>query len=94
MRTFVIFTLCSFALLARSNEVSLPSDVEKFIDKRDGCDHFRGEPAYDKERLDFLLKSIKKLCTGTDSELFALKVKYKNNSDVISKLSFYEEVIE
>ena len=26
---------------------NLPSDVKSFVDQRDGCDHFRGEPWFE-----------------------------------------------
>ena len=69
-----------------------PKDVSAFIEERDLCDHFRGEPRYDKERTEFLLKNINKLCTGTDAKLLKLKTKYKNNKSVINALASYENI--
>ena len=71
-----------------------PADVAAFIEKRDLCDHFRGEEPYDEERRKFLEKNIIELCTGTDKKLSALKEKYRGNSAVIERLSIYEEDIE
>lgn len=76
------------------SQKDLPSDVSAFVEKRDLCDHFRGEEPYDEERREFLIKNITKLCTGTDNELARLKEKYKDNSAITEKLSSYEEDIE
>ena len=73
---------------------ALPEDVVVFSEKRDGCDHFRGEYPYNEERRKFLLKNITELCTGTDSDLVKLKEKYKENSLVLEKLASYEKSIE
>ena len=72
----------------------LAGDVEKFKERRDLCDHFRGEDPYDEERRKFLEENLKKYCTGTDKELASLKAKYKNNKAVMKVLEKYEEKIE
>ncbi len=77
------------------NEASvLPRDVVAFKERRDLCDHFRGEDAYDEERGKFLAEGMKKSCTGTDKELAALKSKYSHNDVVLRALADYEEKIE
>lgn len=72
----------------------LAGDVEKFKERRELCDYFRGEHPYDEERGKFLAESLKKYCTGTDKELISLKAKYKNNKTVMNVLEKYEEKIE
>ncbi len=72
----------------------LPKDVSAFIEKRDMCDHFRGEEPYDKERRAFLEKNILELCTGSDAALANLKSKYINDKEVSSRLDKYESKIE
>jgi len=72
----------------------LPTDVARFIEKRDGCDHFRGEEPYDAERREFLLKNMNKLCKGTDRQLARLKKKYAQQPAIMEKLSDYDEQIE
>ncbi|PHS11847.1 MAG: hypothetical protein COA86_18855 [Kangiella sp.] len=91
---FVIFL--AFPLLGNANEAKpiLPMDVSKFVERRDGCDHFRGESPYNEERRKFLLKSMTELCTGTDKELSGLKIKYKINKAIFALLSKYEIDIE
>ena len=80
---------------AERNAVSgLPADVVKFTERRDLCDHFRGEDPYDEERRKFLKENVKKYCTGTDKELASLKTKYNNNEAVLKALAEYEVKIE
>lgn len=86
--------MISFSGVVYSEPEPYPEDVRNFIEVRDGCDHFRGEPPYDEERRQFLLKNIEELCTGTDQTLSKLKNKYKENQKISIKLSEYEENIE
>ena len=83
----------SAAVMAQA-QPSLPQDVARFIERRDLCDHFRGEEPYDAERRDFLAKRIREYCTGTDAQLAALRNKYKSRSEVIARLSGYELAVE
>lgn len=99
MKRKFLFFFC-VAIGAQAFAGNLPSDVRAFIDKRDGCDHFRGEP-WDpgddplvKDRREFILENINKLCTGTDKQLTELREKYRNNSAVIERLRQYEDNIE
>lgn len=73
---------------------AFPPDVAKFVERRDGCDHFRGEEPYDEERRLFLLQNMKELCTGTDRQLAELKEKYAGQPHVMKKLNDYEAQIE
>ena len=87
----IVLLFAPISVIATEKNAKIPDDVTKFIEKREGCNHFRGEPAYDDDRRDFLLEQISALCTGTDAELSALKSKYKT---VLNLLSEYEEDIE
>jgi len=93
-----LITLVSVAQLGhaadRNAASGLPADVVKFKERRDLCDHFRGEEPYDKERKTFLEKNLKRYCTGTDKELASLKTKYKDNEAVLKALGDYEAKIE
>jgi hypothetical protein len=79
---------------------TLPAEVRAFIDDRDGCDHFRGEPWSSgddpdiKERREFIFENIRKLCTGTDKRLASLRKKYRGNLTVLKQLRQYEDTIE
>ena len=79
------------------NETRSPKiakEVRPFIIKRQGCDHFRGEPPYDEERREFLLKKIEELCTGTDAELQRLREKYSRQPETMKALADFEDCIE
>src|SRR5215471_20496803 len=71
-----------------------PADVERFIESRDICDHFRGEEPYDQERREFLHQRLAEFCVGTDKQLAELKQKYRSNKAVMEKLNQYEPQIE
>jgi hypothetical protein len=66
----------------------LPKDVEQFITKREGCDHFRGEipEPGQKKRMREVSREIKRLCTGTDKALSQLKMKYDKDKAVLQRL--------
>ena len=89
----VVFTLLVVAFAARA-QTQLPSEVSRYIEDRDMCEHFRGEEPYDAERQEFLAQKMNEFCTGTDKKLAALKEKYKANGLVQSKLMQYEVKIE
>lgn len=72
----------------------IAEDARTFIIKRQGCDHFRGEPPYDEERQNFLTEQIQSLCTGTDAELKRLRIKYADQPETIAALSEFEDCIE
>ncbi len=100
MKQILFLVLCAVVSTGATAH-DLPADVQSFIDARDGCDHFRGEPwgAGDdpevKERREFIFENIKKLCTGTDKRLAELRSKYRNNNPVvIERLRVYEDSIE
>jgi len=47
---------------------SLPRDVQKYISRREGCDHMRGEipDPSEKQRMKEVNREIEKLCKGID----------------------------
>ena len=71
-------------------------DVERFIERRENCDHFRGElpDPSEKERLEQVIDNANKFCEGTDAQLKALKKRYANNPAVMSRLNKFEDQIE
>ncbi len=90
----IILTTQSVSFCFADVKSKIPIDVAKFIERRDLCDHFRGEEPYDEKRRLFLEKNTIEYCTGTDKELATLKLKYKNNRHIIEKLETYEDKIE
>nr|WP_087575616.1 hypothetical protein [Sphingomonas sp. CDS-1] len=71
-----------------------PDEVTRYMVDRDSCDHFRGEEAYDVERLAYLQENIAELCTGTDARLALLRQLYARDPAVMSALSGYDDRIE
>jgi len=101
-RSALWLLLCVVSLAARAEE-PLPPDVKSFVDQRDICDHFRGEPyggpsdsetVEQRERREFVIASQQKYCTGTDKRLAELKLKYRDDSKVLDHLTCYDEQIE
>lgn len=82
------------------NWCDYPHEVRAFIEQRDRCDHFRGEPwpegdsPYDLERRRELTSAMKTACTGTDARLLALRAKYRDDADIVAALATYENDIE
>ncbi|MCC2976434.1 hypothetical protein LK533_07075 [Sphingomonas sp. PL-96] len=72
----------------------LPADVVAFRERRDECDHFRGEDPYDAERAAFLSEALARTCTGTDAELKALRARYAANAAILAALADYEDEAE
>jgi hypothetical protein len=92
-RAVVAIASLSFASAA-IGQAPLPQDVARFVERRDACDHFRGEEAYDAKRRQFLEQQTLKLCVGSDKQLAELKKKYAGNKAVMTKLGDYEPEIE
>jgi len=92
----VLVMLCVGAGSAIAAEPRLPSDVAKFVEKREGCDHFRGEmpDPSERQRMKEVERELRKLCTGTDKKLADLKRKYAKNRAVLERLNEFEERIE
>jgi hypothetical protein len=61
----------------------LPRDVQRFMIRRENCDHMRRAALDDRDKL-------LKLCVGTDKELAQLKRKYAANSTIMQVLNQFE----
>jgi hypothetical protein len=99
MKIFLVASVLLLPYVAFA-DAAFPPDVQSFIEDRDGCDHFRGEPwdageePETKDRREFIFKNIKELCTGTDDKLAELRTKYSSNATVTNRLKDYESKIE
>lgn len=72
----------------------LPRSAAAYVTKRDQCDHWRGEDPYDAARASEINAKVRKLCTGTDSELAKLRRRYHANKRVMAALRHYETSVE
>lgn len=81
---------------ANAAEEKLPTEVAKYVEQREGCDHFRGEvpDPPDAQRMREIEREIRKLCTGTDKKLSKLKRKYAKDQAIMTRLREFEENIE
>jgi hypothetical protein len=88
--TFAVSILCSCATQQDT------SDVDRFVDRRDICDHLAGEipDPPNPERMKEVIDGANKYCSGTDAELAALKVRYANDPVIMDKLNQYEPHVE
>ena len=88
------------ASAARANWCDYPHEMRVFLNQRDSCDHFRGEPwpqgdsTHDRERRRELTAAMKTACTGTDARLIALRAKYRDDANIVAALAAYENDIE
>jgi hypothetical protein len=85
-----------FSVLPVLSQDYLPRDVQRFVDRREGCNHMRGEipDPTEKLRMNEVSRELRKLCGGTDKELGQLKKKYAANSTIMQILNQFEVGIE
>jgi hypothetical protein len=88
-RCLISFVLL-FATLPALSQDYLPRDVQRFVDRRDGCDKLRG----DRNGMNEVSRELRKLCGGTDKELVQLKKKYAANSTIMQILNQFDVGIE
>lgn len=94
---FVLYTaiaLTACASVVQAAPQGLPRDVVSFVERRDVCDHLRGEDPYDPSRAAELRAKLAANCAGTDKKLAELRRKYAGNRKVMKRLSRYEAHIE
>jgi hypothetical protein len=102
MTSLILPMILSMPLLlatscGKHNEIAsnnIPEEVKQFQKERDLCDHFRGEDGYDQERRKFLREQMEIYCTGSDTKLSSLRLKYQNDKAVLNSLKNYEDRIE
>lgn len=96
MKMAILCLLLSIPFLSSLATETLPPDVRNYVDKREGCDHMRGEipDPSDKQRMRAVNREIRKLCKGTDEKLAQLKKKYAKNPYVMRRLAEFDPGIE
>jgi hypothetical protein len=82
------------------NWCDYPHEVRAFLDQRDSCDHFRGEPLPEGDDADAvarrstLRKQMARFCRGTDAQLAELRAAYSGDPIVGAALAGFESNIE
>lgn len=96
MKKILLSLLLAVSFVPSYADGVLPDDVEKFVSKREGCDHFRGEIPEPNQRVRMreIEREIRRLCTGTDKQLARLKAKYATEPQIIATLNEFDPVIE
>ena len=99
MKILLTIITLTITLSSYADGSSKTPEVESFIHDRDLCDHFRHEPFEGNspekiKRRKFVFESLDIYCAGTDKRLAALKRRYKNNNEIIKRLSRYEISVE
>lgn len=68
----------------------LPADVQRFVEQREGCEHWAGEPDFDEARRKQIEEAVRELCPGVDTQLAKLRKTYADNPRVMAALADFE----
>ena len=71
-------------------------DLAAFLERRADCDHWRGEvpDPPDPDRMREIEQQTAQTCKGTDAQLAALKIRYRDDPVVSKQLAEFEPKIE
>jgi hypothetical protein len=86
MKRFLVCIVLMMPSLPMMAQNYLPRDVQRFVDRREGCDDVR--------RMKDANRDMHKVCAGTDKELTQLKRTYAANSTIMQVLAQFESGIE
>lgn len=82
------------SVTAATEVPDLPIDVQRYLDRRASCDHWRGEDGYDADRAHEIRIGICKSCGGSDVGLDFLKKQHAHDPVVMEQLSGIDPSIE
>lgn len=68
----------------------VPAEVQAFIERREGCEHWAGEPDFDEARRKQIEDAVKALCPGIDTQLGALRKRFAKDPAVMAALADFE----
>lgn len=99
MRTRILAAGVLFVWAAVVPATTLPPDVAAFVQQREACDHFRGEPVEGEgpealARLEFVQRKIVEHCSGSDAVLLELRQRHAARPEAIAALDAFEYPIE
>lgn len=96
MEVIGLILLLAIVIGNTSASDKLPEEIERFVSRREGCDHMRGEipELNQKERVREVQREIRRLCTGTDKHLNKLKKKYADEPRAMATLNEFETDVE
>lgn len=91
---FATLPLFFLALHAVHAGDKFPDDVSRYVERRESCDHWRGEEGYDADRQAEIRWALCQSCPGSDAGLVRLKKKYRADKSVQDRLAEFEPTIE
>jgi hypothetical protein len=66
---------------------AIPHDAARYLDRREGCNHWAGEEGYDAARRAQINKAIDELrCTALDRDERVLRHRYRHNRAVLRQI--------
>ncbi|MBL0283491.1 MAG: hypothetical protein IPQ01_06065 [Zoogloea sp.] len=65
--------------LPRASPSPPPDDVARFVERRERCDHFRGEDSDDPQRRAYIALKQQRYYKSVDFELRRLKMRYRQD---------------
>jgi hypothetical protein len=81
-----IFLLMTMAV-APALAAAISHDVARYLDRREGCNHWAGEEGYDDARRAEINKAIDELkCTALDRDERSLRHRYRHNPAVLRQI--------
>jgi hypothetical protein len=81
------FSAVMLALLPPALAASMPPDVARYADRREGCNHWAGEEGYDAARHAQINKAIADLrCTALDRDERGLRHRYRHNPAALRQI--------
>jgi nitric oxide reductase activation protein len=83
-RGIIVAVIALLAVLDGAQAASMPPDVLRYADRREGCNHWAGEEGYDAARRAEINKAIADLrCTALNRDERVLRHRYRHNPAVL-----------
>jgi hypothetical protein len=70
----------------------LPADVQHFVVRRQDCEHWLGEEAYDAARGREIQGAVNASCSGADAEAARLRKRHKGDAKVNKTLDAFDTI--
>jgi hypothetical protein len=86
-RGIIVAVIALLAVLDVAQAASMPRDVARYVDRREGCNHWAGEEGYDAARRTEINKAIADMrCTALDQDERVLRHRYRHNPAVLRQI--------
>ena len=86
-RGIIVAVIALLVVLDGAQAASMPRDVARYVDRREGCNHWAGEEGYDAARRAEINKVIADLrCTALDRDERVLRHRYRHNPAALRQI--------